>query len=68
MAKKRINLDEVNQGAEHLVNNSDDTEITQILFKCTKSQKANIKRKAKTRGLTVSGYIKFLIATDGGLN
>ena len=70
MAKKRINIDEVKDGAEHLVNTEkpDDSKTTQILFKCTEVQKENIKKASKAKGLTVSGYIKFLIANDGGLN
>ena len=70
MAKKRINIDEVNDGAEHLINADikNDGKITQILFKCTELQKSNIKKAATKRGLTVSGYIKFLIAADNGLN
>lgn len=70
MAKKKISMDEVNDGAEHLINNSntDDSKMTQILFKCTEKQKKNIKEAAKVKGLTVSGYIKYLIAMDGGLN
>jgi len=70
MAKKRIDIDEVNDGAEHLINTEkkDNGKVTQILFKCTELQKSNIKKAATKRGLTVSGYIKFLIASDGGLN
>jgi len=70
MAKKRININEVNDGAEHLINTekNDGGKITQILFKCTELQKSNIKRAATKKGLTISGYIKFLLASDGGLN
>lgn len=66
--KKRISLNEVHQGSEHIINNNDGDKMTQILFKCTESQKTNIKNRSKSRGLTVSGYIKFLISEDGGLN
>jgi hypothetical protein len=70
MAKKRIGLDEVDEGAEHLINNTEvqENKMTQILFKCTERQKENIKKAAKSKGLTTSGYIKNLIASDGGLN
>tara|TARA_B110000503_G_C6833520_1_gene283802 strand:- start:51 stop:257 length:207 start_codon:yes stop_codon:yes gene_type:complete len=68
MNKKRINLNEVSEGSEHIINNIDETKMTQILFKCTETQKSNIKKRSQSRGLTVSGYIKFLISEDGGLN
>jgi len=70
MAKKRIGLDDVNQGAEHLINSDtvDESETTQVIFECSKIQKQNIRKAAKLKGLTVSGYIRFLIANDGGLN
>jgi len=70
MAKKRLGLDDVAQGAEHIVNtNTNESEkMAQILFKCTQSQKENIRYSAKQKGLTVSGYIKMLLANDGALN
>ena len=70
MARKKINLDEVSQGSEHLINNQDEDnkKMTQIIFKCSELQKENIKKNSKKKGLTVSGYIKNLIALDGGLD
>jgi len=70
MAKKRLGLDDVSDGSEHLINQTkdDDSQIVQILFKCTKKQKTNIKIAATKQGLTVSGYIKMLLANAGALN
>jgi hypothetical protein len=67
MAKKKISLNEVSEGAEHNINNNEQEEMTQILFRCTKTQKANIKKKAQSKGQTVSGYIKLLLSDNEAL-
>ena len=70
MSKKRLGLDDVSLGSEHLINpgKKEESKMAQILFKCTDTQKNNIKKAARNQGLTVSGYIKMLLANDGGLN